>query len=138
MPKFCQICYFSTFSCHERSTRSSADIMHIKEIQGAGVGIGGLEVLCSTRDPRFAGSNPAEVDDFFQDVKILSPPGGTLSWGSRVWDFRLVKEPQAWKKKGLWTKFNRHIYVLVTNTIPIVPSCYLIFLMSLIKLFSRF
>ena len=30
-------------------------------------------------DPRFAGSNPAEVDAFFQDVKILStsPPGGT-------------------------------------------------------------
>ena len=30
---------------------------------------------------RFAGSNPAEVDGFFQDVKILStsPPGGTLS-----------------------------------------------------------
>ena len=32
------------------------------------------------------GSNPAEVDGFFQDVKILStsPPEGTLSWGSRV------------------------------------------------------
>ena len=30
---------------------------------------------------RFAGPNPAEVDGFFQDVKILStsPPGGTLS-----------------------------------------------------------
>ena len=29
------------------------------------------------------GSNPAEVDGFFQDVKVLniSPPGGTLSWG---------------------------------------------------------
>ena len=37
-------------------------------------------------DPRLAGSNPAEVHGFFQDVKILStsPPGGTLSWGSRV------------------------------------------------------
>ena len=32
------------------------------------------------RDPRFAGSNPAEVNGFFQDVKILStsPPGETL------------------------------------------------------------
>ena len=49
-------------------------------------GLGGLGVSCSPRDPRFAGSNPAEVDGFFQDVKILitSPPGGTLSWGSRV------------------------------------------------------
>ena len=27
--------------------------------------------------------------------------GGTLSWGSRVWDFRLVKEPQAWKNRPL-------------------------------------
>ena len=46
----------------------------------------GLGVTCSPRDPRFAGSNPAEVDGFFQDVKILntSPPGGNLSWGSRV------------------------------------------------------
>ena len=32
------------------------------------------------------GSIPAEVDEFFQDVKILStiPPGGTLSLGPRV------------------------------------------------------
>ena len=45
------------------------------------VGLGGLGITCSPRDPRFAGSNPAEVDEFFQDVKILStsPPGGTLS-----------------------------------------------------------
>ena len=27
--------------------------------------------------------------------------GGTLSWGSRVWDFRLVKEPQTWKNRPL-------------------------------------
>ena len=61
------------------------------------LGLGGLWVTCSLRDPRFADSNPAEVDGFYQDVKILStsPPGGTLSWGSRVSDFRLVKEPQA-------------------------------------------
>ena len=46
----------------------------------------GLGVPCSPRDPRFAGSYPAEVDGFFQDVKIMStcPPGGTLGWGSRV------------------------------------------------------
>ena len=42
------------------------------------VGFDGLGVTCSPRDPRFAGSSPAEVDGFFQDVKILStsPPGG--------------------------------------------------------------
>ena len=48
------------------------------------VGLGVLGVTRSPRDPRFSGSNPTEVDGFFQDVKILSksPPGGTLSWGS--------------------------------------------------------
>ena len=50
------------------------------------VGLGGLGVTCLPRDPWFAGSNPAEVDGFFQDLKILStsPPGGTLSTESRV------------------------------------------------------
>ena len=45
------------------------------------VGLGGLGVRYLPRDPRFAGSKPAEVMDFFQDVKILSvsPPGVTLS-----------------------------------------------------------
>ena len=61
------------------------------------VGLGGLGVTCSPRDPRFAESNPAEVNDFFQDVKILNTsfPGGTLSWGSRVRDIRLVNGPEA-------------------------------------------
>ena len=44
--------------------------------------LGGLGVTCSPRDPRFAGSNPAEVDGFFQDVKNLST--STLSCESRV------------------------------------------------------
>ena len=50
------------------------------------VGLGDLGVMCSPRDPRLAGSNPAGIDGFFQDVKILitCPPGGTLSWGSQV------------------------------------------------------
>ena len=54
----------------------------------------GLGMTSLPRDPRFAGSIPAEIDNFFQDVKIqnTSPPGGTLSRKSRVWDFRLVKE----------------------------------------------
>ena len=40
------------------------------------VGLGGLGVPCSLRDPSFASSSLAEVDGFFQDVKILntSPP----------------------------------------------------------------
>ena len=61
------------------------------------IGLSGLGVTCSPQDPRFAGSSPAKVDGFFHDVKILStsPPGGTLSWGSRVSDYRLIKKPQA-------------------------------------------
>ena len=59
------------------------------------VGLSGLRITWSPWDPKFVGSNLAEVDGFFQDVKILrtSPLGGTLSWGSQVWDFRLIKEP---------------------------------------------
>ena len=45
------------------------------------VGLGGLASRSKVR-----GFKSGEVDGFFQDVKILStsPPGGTLSWGSRV------------------------------------------------------
>ena len=51
------------------------------KFMGAKVGLSSLGVTCSPRDPRFAGSNPAEFDGFFQDVKILStsPLGGTSS-----------------------------------------------------------
>ena len=53
-----------------------------------------LGVTSWARGQRFADSKTAEVDWFFQDLKIpsTSPRGGTLSCGSRVWDFRLVKE----------------------------------------------
>ena len=39
--------------------------------------------------PRFASSNPAVVDGFFQGVKVLrtSAPGGTLSFESRSLTF---------------------------------------------------
>ena len=33
------------------------------------VGLDGLGETCSPREPRFAGSNPAEVDGFFQEHK---------------------------------------------------------------------
>ena len=33
------------------------------------VGLGDLGVTCSLRDPRFAGSNPVEVDGFFSGRK---------------------------------------------------------------------
>ena len=51
--------------------------------KGYVVGLGGLEVMYSPRDPRFTDSNSTEVDGYFQDIKMLntSPQGGTLSWG---------------------------------------------------------
>ena len=60
-------------------------------------GLGGLGVMCLPQDTMFVGSNLAEVNGVFQDVKILStsPPGGTLNCGSRIRYYRLVKEPQA-------------------------------------------
>ena len=87
-----------------KSRLSSFLIYNTGKLSTWKVGLGGLGVTCSPWDPRFASSNPAEVDGFFQDVKILStsPTGGTLNWGPRVWDFRLVKEPHTWKK-------NRHL-----------------------------
>ena len=45
--------------------------MNLKGRQSS-VGLDGLRVTCSPQDPRFTGINPAEVDGFFQDVKILS------------------------------------------------------------------
>ena len=44
------------------------------------VGLTGLGVMCSPQDPSFKGSNPTEVDGFFQEVKIqsTSPLGGSL------------------------------------------------------------
>ena len=58
-------------------------INHVNAIQRAyerecgtrDVGLGSLGVTCSPRDPKFASSNPAEVDGFFQDVKILGGRG---------------------------------------------------------------
>ena len=35
------------------------------------VGLCGLGETCSPRDPKFARSNPAAVDGFFQDVQVL-------------------------------------------------------------------
>ena len=44
----------------------------------------GLGVRCSPRDTRFAGSNPTEVDGFFQDVKILSTSSPEGTWEQNI------------------------------------------------------
>ena len=58
-------------------------------------------VLASSSKVR--GFKPGWGRWIFQDLKILStsPPEGTLSLGSLVWDFRLVKKPQAWNNRPL-------------------------------------
>ena len=88
-------------NCDKNKKMSSVTIADWLWMNFLLVGLGGLGE--HAWDPRFAGSNPTEVDGFFQNIKILSnsSPGGTLSWGSWVWDFRLVKEPQAWKNRPL-------------------------------------
>ena len=56
-----------------KTNKYTADILLGNgSINSSLAGLGGLGVTCSPRDPRFAGSSPAEVDGFFQDVKILS------------------------------------------------------------------
>ena len=64
---------------------------------------------------KFRGFKPGWDRLIFSGRKILSTslPGGTLSYGFRVWDFGFVKKPQAWKNRPL-SKINRHIHVLVT------------------------
>ena len=51
---------------------SSKSHCHTEEL--VHVDLGGLGVTCSPRDPRFAGSNSAEVDGFFQVVSTLKEP----------------------------------------------------------------
>ena len=57
--------------------------MHIKCIMNVILffSLGDLGVTYLPQDPRFTGSDPSEVNGFFQDVKILSttPSSGTLS-----------------------------------------------------------
>ena len=59
-----------------KKIRNRADWHNLVEIPINGcrvteedVGLGGLAITCSPRDPRFAGSNPAEVDGFFRTYK---------------------------------------------------------------------
>ena len=57
--------YLSTVIAH-----MIIQVFHVYTITNStAVDLGGLGITCSPRDPRFADSNPAEVDGFFQDVK---------------------------------------------------------------------
>ena len=56
------------------------------------VGLGGLGVTCSPRDPRFPGSNPAEVDGFFQNVKLLSTSNNNVMNRKEIMCNEIMKE----------------------------------------------
>jgi hypothetical protein len=60
-------------------SRSLSHTEQCSKLNTLAVDLGGLGVTCSPRDPKFAGSNPAEVNEFFQDVKNPehNPPGRT-------------------------------------------------------------
>ena len=83
--------------------RVCAYIPFIQKLQHTLVGLSGLGVTCSPRDPSFAGSNPSWFRWIFLGRKNHEHKSsrGTLSRGSRVWDFKLVKKPQAWKNRPL-------------------------------------
>ena len=70
--------------------------------------------------PKFGGSDPVEMDGFFEEVKILwitsffeevkilwiTSPGGKLGCEFSVWKFPgSLKNPSP-EKLGLWTIFN--------------------------------
>ena len=52
-------------------SRGRAEYIFSSKLYQIQVGLTGLGVTCSPRDPRFAGSNPAEVDGFFQEARVL-------------------------------------------------------------------
>ena len=71
--------YISSGETYLKWNKLIENVGFIVVIKWQQVSLGGLGVTCLPRDPRFAGSNPAEIDGYFQDVKILSTslPGET-------------------------------------------------------------
>ena len=61
----------------------------------------GLGVTCSPRDPRFAGSNPAEVDGFFSGRKNPEHKSSGRDFRPWVWDHKVVTKPNVWKNRLL-------------------------------------
>ena len=60
------------------------------------------QTLVKYSRPRWSRGTVLEIQGLRVQTRLsTSPPRGTLSWGSRVWDFRLDKEPQAWKNRPL-------------------------------------
>ena len=54
---------------NERKEMYAKDGIRAPDLTSAIVGLGGLAVTCSSRDPRYAYSNPTKVDGFFSGCK---------------------------------------------------------------------
>jgi hypothetical protein len=66
-------------------------------------------------DRRFAGSKPAEDDEFLREIKIHSTPsfGGELKPPNPYRKFlRHVKESYAYETDTSWAKFNGHVFAM--------------------------
>ena len=59
-------------------------------------------IMCNYARLETQGSWP-EAFGLFQYIKLVSTslPGRILSYGSRIWYFRIVLEPQSWKNRPL-------------------------------------
>ena len=55
--------------CNTINTIGMTCLFHMKVLGTEESVLGGLWITCSPRDPRFAGSNPAELDEFFSKRK---------------------------------------------------------------------
>ena len=66
--------------------RTGAMLDHTSSTIPLEIGLGGLGVTYSPGDPRFAVSNPTEVDGFFQDVKIMRTTSGCRTVGGEKED----------------------------------------------------
>ena len=80
------------------------------------VGLGGLGVMCSPRDPKFGGLNTSEVDGFFFSGRKNhehKSSGRDFKLGGPEYEYSGSLKNLKPEKIGLWAKFNRHIHVLV-------------------------
>ena len=64
--KLFHLCVKESLNTASNQIKLNKDASNLYFIKVHSVGLGGHGVTCSHRDPRFAGSNSAEVDGFFR------------------------------------------------------------------------
>jgi hypothetical protein len=83
------------------------------------VALGSIVVTCLPLHPRFAGSNPADDDEFLRELRIRS----TTSYGGEVKPsvpcrkiLQRVKEPYEYERDTSYAKFTGHNFA----TLPLL------------------